>query len=112
MKAPTNLVAPISRTRRYAPSHAVTGNARVKTQPAPDDSVSVSSAPRCAAIWFEIASPMPLPPSRVDLQGRKIVDCKWSDNQPVDVLQLVPGLYVVNVETEDGERIQQKIVKN
>ena len=47
-----------------------------------------------------------------DLRGRKIVDCKWSDNQPVDVSQLVPGLYVVNVETEDGERIQRKIVKN
>lgn len=47
-----------------------------------------------------------------DLQGRKIVNCKWSNNPSVDVSHLAPGVYLLNVEMENGESVQQKIVKN
>lgn len=45
-----------------------------------------------------------------DLSGKQIIHRKWADGY-IDMSNLCPGVYVVNVETESGERVQKKVVK-
>ena len=54
------------------------GRSRTKTHPEEVLSLNSRFAPRYSASCFEIANPSPLPPSRVERQGRNSPGRKWS----------------------------------